>query len=62
MKRWKELIITGVLASATVFSFSPAGSVAVRFVQEFESSAKAGDRVSLVERVVYSLIRANGAA
>jgi hypothetical protein len=29
------------------------------FIQEFKKSSKAGDRVSVWERVVYSLIEAN---
>jgi hypothetical protein len=58
MRGWKELLTIGTLAGVGLIAVSPAGSRASLFLQEFERSAKASGRVSLVERVVYSLIRA----
>ena len=50
------------LVCAGLLSVSPVGSRACLFLQEFEKSGKASGRVSLVERVVYSLVRAEQGA
>jgi hypothetical protein len=50
---------TGALAAIALFAVSPIPSRTCLFLQAFESSSKAGSQVSLVERVVYSLIQAN---
>jgi hypothetical protein len=62
VKRWKRAVIAGVLAGAALLSISPVASRAAIFIEEFESSSRASNRVSLVERVVYSLIQAERGA
>ena len=62
MKGWRAAVAMAALACVGVLSVSPVPTKACLFLQEFESSSKAGDRVSLVERVVYSLIQANDRA
>jgi hypothetical protein len=63
-KGWRGAILVATLAFGGLLSIStsPVPSRACLFLQEFESSSKAGDRVSLIERVVYSLIQANDRA
>jgi hypothetical protein len=58
MKGWRGAVAIGTLAGVGLISVSPIGSKACLFVQQFESSSKASDRVSLVQRIVYSLIQA----
>jgi hypothetical protein len=58
MKGWRGAVALGILAVVGLISMSPVPSRACLFLQEFESSAKAGSRVSLMERVIYSLFRA----
>ena len=56
---WRRAAATAALAAFGVAaSATPIPTRACLFLQEFESSSKAGGRVSLVERVVYSLIQA----
>jgi hypothetical protein len=62
MKGWRGAIAVAALAGIGFLSISPIPSRACLFLQEFESSSKAGGRVSLAERVVYSLIQANDRA
>jgi hypothetical protein len=61
-KGWRGAIAAGVLAFLGILSLSPVPSRACLFFQEFESSAKSSTRVSLAERVVYSLVQANDRA
>ena len=56
------MVATLAFGGLVSISTSPVPSRACLFLQEFESSSKAGDRVSLIERVVYSLIQANDRA
>jgi hypothetical protein len=62
IKGWRGAMAVSTLAFAGLLSLSPVSSRACLFLQEFESSSKAGNRVSLIERVVYSLIQAKDRA
>jgi hypothetical protein len=55
---WRGAAAAAALAGFLVAGVSPYSTRACLFLQEFENSSKAGGRVSLVERVVYSLIQA----
>jgi hypothetical protein len=55
----RKAIATGVLVAIALLALSPIPARTCLFLQEFESSSSVGDQVSLVERVVYSLIQAS---
>ncbi|MBC7928174.1 MAG: hypothetical protein H7039_21220 [Bryobacteraceae bacterium] len=60
LSRWNSLT-AGAILTATAFMMStPLPSQAVVFVREFEKSGQGTARVSLQERVVYSLLEAAG--
>ena len=58
-KSWKGLVLAGGLAVMASVSSTSIPTKACVFLHEFKKSSKAGDRVSVWERVVYSLIEAN---
>jgi hypothetical protein len=62
IKGWRGAAAVATLMCAGLLTVSPVGSRACLFMQEFENSAKASGRVSLVERVIYSLVRAEQGA
>ena len=59
VKSWKGLVLAGALAVMVGVSSTRVPAKACVFLHEFQKSSKAGDRVSIWERVVYSLIEAN---
>jgi len=63
VKRWKAALLAGSLAlSAVVVADTPLPGKASIFYHEFRKTSKSGARVSVWERVVYSLMEANNQA
>jgi hypothetical protein len=57
--KWKGILLAGAFVMIVGVSSTQVPAKACVFLHEFKKSSKAGDRVSVWERVVYSLIEAN---
>ena len=58
-RNWKGLMIAGAFAAIAGVSSTQVPAKACVFLHQFNKSSKASDRVSIWERVVYSLIEAH---